>query len=260
MCCGAAGTYNLAAPGDGDATSPTRKLRNIAVDRRRRPAPPATSAARCTSAPRPPRAGRKLRIVHPVELLHRAVFGEKARRGEAKHEGHHPGDLPVQPELFAPPRGRCAGGPDVHQPVPGKVMNHGAFLLGHLAWANDNAVRAYWAGRRSSTRQGSRFSKWAPSPCPTARLYPPKAELLSMLEKRHAQARRRVHQRPAGPARPARPRPHAHRFKTNGHLVVGLMTAHGATTTASSPPGGGRWGFRRCFRTARSFPPVPSPL
>jgi len=74
MCCGAAGTYNLTQPTMAGALA-ERKLRNIA----------ATGAEVCIagnvgcsmhiqSAAR--EQGRILKVVHPVEILHRAVFGE----------------------------------------------------------------------------------------------------------------------------------------------------------------------------------------
>jgi glycolate oxidase iron-sulfur subunit len=73
VCCGAAGTYNLAHPGmAGDLAD--RKLRNIA----------ATGAGVCATGnvgcamqigSEAAARGRKLRVVHPVELLHRAVYG-----------------------------------------------------------------------------------------------------------------------------------------------------------------------------------------
>jgi glycolate oxidase iron-sulfur subunit len=77
MCCGAAGTYNLTQP-EMSARLAERKLSNIA----------ATGADICVtgnvgcamqiqseSAAR----GQHLRVVHPVELLHRAVFGPADR-------------------------------------------------------------------------------------------------------------------------------------------------------------------------------------
>jgi glycolate oxidase iron-sulfur subunit len=73
ICCGAAGTYNLTEPKmAGDLAQ--RKLRNIA----------ATGCSTCVAGnvgcamhlqSQGDRAGQPLRIVHPVDLLHRAVFG-----------------------------------------------------------------------------------------------------------------------------------------------------------------------------------------
>jgi glycolate oxidase iron-sulfur subunit len=77
MCCGAAGTYNLEHP-EMATDLAARKLRNIESTH----APTCvTGNAGCAlhigseAAAR----GQALRIVHPVELLHRAVFGDDGR-------------------------------------------------------------------------------------------------------------------------------------------------------------------------------------
>jgi glycolate oxidase iron-sulfur subunit len=73
MCCGAAGTYNLEHP-EMATDLATRKLHNIA----------STKAGVCVTGnagcalhigSEAKARGQALRIVHPVELLHRAVFG-----------------------------------------------------------------------------------------------------------------------------------------------------------------------------------------
>ena len=73
MCCGAAGTFNLTQPQmSGELAD--RKLRHIAE----------TGAAICVTGnagcamqiqSEAAARGQPLRVVHPVELLHRAVFG-----------------------------------------------------------------------------------------------------------------------------------------------------------------------------------------
>lgn len=76
MCCGAAGTYNLQHPEMATQLA-ERKLRNIA----------ATGAGTCVTgnvgcamqiSSEAAARGRRLRVVHPVELLHRAVFGGRS--------------------------------------------------------------------------------------------------------------------------------------------------------------------------------------
>jgi glycolate oxidase iron-sulfur subunit len=73
MCCGAAGTYNLQQP-EMSTSLAARKLNNIAT----------TGATTCATgnvgcamqiASEADARGRHLRVVHPVELLHFAVFG-----------------------------------------------------------------------------------------------------------------------------------------------------------------------------------------
>jgi glycolate oxidase iron-sulfur subunit len=73
MCCGAAGTYNLQQP-EMSTSLALRKLKNIAL----------TAATTCATgnvgcamqiASEAEAHGQQLRVVHPVELLHFAVFG-----------------------------------------------------------------------------------------------------------------------------------------------------------------------------------------
>ena len=73
MCCGAAGTYNLTQPAMSTALA-ERKLKNIA----------STGAGICATGnigcamqiqSQAIKQGNKLSVVHPVELLHRAIFG-----------------------------------------------------------------------------------------------------------------------------------------------------------------------------------------
>jgi len=75
MCCGAAGTYNLEHP-EMASDLAERKLKNIE----------ATSTNLCVTGnvgcamhiqSEADARGRKLVVLHPVELLHRAVFGPR---------------------------------------------------------------------------------------------------------------------------------------------------------------------------------------
>lgn len=76
MCCGAAGTYNLQHPEMATELA-VRKLRNIASTGA---ATVATGNVGCAMqiASEARERGRRLRVVHPVELVHRAVFGQGA--------------------------------------------------------------------------------------------------------------------------------------------------------------------------------------
>ena len=74
MCCGAAGTYNLTQP-EMSSQLAQRKLTHIA----------ATGAQICATGnvgcamqiqSEAAARGQRLTVVHPVELLHRAVFGD----------------------------------------------------------------------------------------------------------------------------------------------------------------------------------------
>jgi glycolate oxidase iron-sulfur subunit len=73
MCCGAAGTYNLTQPQMATDLA-RRKLGNIAT----------TGAATCVTGnvgcamhiqSQALAQGQDLKVLHPVELLHQAVFG-----------------------------------------------------------------------------------------------------------------------------------------------------------------------------------------
>jgi glycolate oxidase iron-sulfur subunit len=78
ICCGAAGTYNLTHPAMASDLA-ERKLRNIA----------ATGAAVCATGnvgcamhirSEALARGQTLAVVHPVEILHQAVFGDSSAR------------------------------------------------------------------------------------------------------------------------------------------------------------------------------------
>ncbi|MDB5323549.1 MAG: lutA 2, partial [Phycisphaerales bacterium] len=75
MCCGAAGTYNLTQPAMASDLA-GRKIRHIQ----------ATGASVCATgnvgcamhiSSEADARGKALEVVHPVELLHRAVFGRE---------------------------------------------------------------------------------------------------------------------------------------------------------------------------------------
>jgi len=76
MCCGAAGTYNLTQPEMATQLA-SRKLANIASTGA---AACATGNVGCAMHIQSEAAARRqpLRVAHPVELLHRAVFGNRA--------------------------------------------------------------------------------------------------------------------------------------------------------------------------------------
>lgn len=76
MCCGAAGTYNLQHPEMATQLA-ARKLRNIASTGAATVVTGNVGCAMQISSEARER-GKKLRVVHPVELLHRAVFGGDA--------------------------------------------------------------------------------------------------------------------------------------------------------------------------------------
>jgi hypothetical protein len=139
--------------------------------------------------------------------------------------------------------------PDDHmcaQPVAGRVMNHPAFLLGHLAWAAGD-VAADKIGLPPMCPAGWKdlFGMGA-TPLADRSRYPSKAVLLKTLEDAFARL---------GDAAPkasaellAQPAPERvrDRFPTIGALMVGLMTSHHASHN----------GQLSAWRRAMGFPPV----
>src|SRR5678810_1005920 len=63
------------------------------------------------------------------------------------------------------------------QPVPGRLMNHGAFLLGHLAWASDNGLR-YLGGEPELPAEWKDVFGTGATPLAERSRYPSKEELL----------------------------------------------------------------------------------
>jgi len=117
------------------------------------------------------------------------------------------------------------------QPVPGQIMNHPAFLLGHLAWANDNRAAAL-SGQQPTfaAKPGCKelFGMGA-KPSTDRSAYPSKAELLKAFEAAHARlGEAAAKATPEALAEPT-PEPMRARFPTVGAMVLGLMTSHFAT-------------------------------
>ena len=114
------------------------------------------------------------------------------------------------------------------QPVPGRVMNHAAFVLGHLAFASENGVR--FLGEQAARAEEWRdlFGMGATPQADRSR-YPAKAALLQRLEEAHAHLVAAVGR--ATPEALAQPAPERMRgrFPTVGSLLLGLMTSHEAS-------------------------------
>src|SRR4051794_2656900 len=111
------------------------------------------------------------------------------------------------------------------QPVPGVVMNHAAFLLGHLAWSNDNG-RTFLGHAAAFPPEWVPLFKMGATPLPERSKYPTKPELLAALDVAHEGLAAAV--AAASPEKLAAPAPERMRarFPTVGHLLAGLMTGH----------------------------------
>lgn len=111
------------------------------------------------------------------------------------------------------------------QPVPGVTMNHAAFLLGHLAWANDNGCVLLGHAAAFPAEWKPLFVMGA-TPLAERDKYPSKAELLGALDAAHARlAECATSATPEAIAAPTPERVRA-RFPTVGNMVGGLMTGH----------------------------------
>jgi len=132
------------------------------------------------------------------------------------------------------------------QPVAGRVMNHPAFLLGHLAWAAGD-VAAGFVGLPPGCPEGWKelFGMGA-TPLADRSRYPSKAVLLQTLEDAHARLADAVPKAaPEVLAAPAPERARA-RFPTVGAMLLGLMTSHEASHN----------GQLSAWRRAMGLPPV----
>jgi DinB superfamily len=141
------------------------------------------------------------------------------------------------------------------QPVPGRVMNHAAFILGHLAWTSDQGVNLLKASTPAAAALGD--SAWNDAawkelfainakPLSDPKSYPSKEKLLTALEDGHtrfATAMKGV--TPEILAQPAPERVRS-RFPTLGHLLIALLTSHEA----------GHLGQLSAWRRALGLPPV----
>ncbi len=111
------------------------------------------------------------------------------------------------------------------QPVPGQVMNHAAFLLGHLAWTSDSAVGLLGV-RPTGAAAWKDLVGMGATPSEDRSLYPSKADLLKALEDAHDRLIAALpNATPELLAQPAPERMRA-RFRTIGNALAGLMTAH----------------------------------
>jgi hypothetical protein len=111
------------------------------------------------------------------------------------------------------------------QPVPGRVINHAAFLLGHLIWAEDSVLALLGHKPVLGSEWRDSFSM-CKTPGDDRSQYPSKESLVKTLEEVHgrlaaafAEATSDVLAQPA----PERLRG---RFATVGTAAVGLMTFH----------------------------------
>jgi uncharacterized damage-inducible protein DinB len=110
------------------------------------------------------------------------------------------------------------------QPVEGRVMNHPAFLLGHLVWVNDNIIAT--VGGTPKFAHLKELHGIGAKPNADRSVYASKAELIAWLEQaQHALAAAVQAASPEVLAGPAPDRMRS-RFPTVGTMLAALMTAH----------------------------------
>jgi uncharacterized damage-inducible protein DinB len=114
------------------------------------------------------------------------------------------------------------------QPVEGRVMNHAAFTIGHLAWATDLALGMLGQTPAGAAEWKELFGMGA-KPLADRSKYPAKAALLKALEEAHVRLAAAVAK--ASPEALAQPAPERMRgrFPTMGHTLLALMTSHEAS-------------------------------
>ncbi|HEX8912262.1 MAG TPA: DinB family protein [Humisphaera sp.] len=115
------------------------------------------------------------------------------------------------------------------QPVPGVTMNHAAWTVGHLAWANDNMLRRLKRTPALDETWRANFAMGT-KPLPDRSAYPPAEVLLREFEAAHHRLAEAVAATPPEvfAAAPEEERMRL-RFPTIGHLAAGLMSAHYAS-------------------------------
>ncbi|HTU27564.1 MAG TPA: DinB family protein [Pirellulales bacterium] len=141
------------------------------------------------------------------------------------------------------------------QPVPGKVMNHAAFILGHLAWTSDVGVKLLHDSVPAAAALG--VAPWNDEgwkelfamnaqPQLDGSKYPSKEKLLAALEDGHHRFAKALYGvTPEILAQPAPERVRS-RFPSLGHLLIALLTSHEAT----------HLGQLSAWRRALGLPPV----
>ena len=132
------------------------------------------------------------------------------------------------------------------QPVEGRVMNHPAFLLGHLALVAGNFATGFVGAAPVCPEAWKELFNQGATPLADRSRYPSKAVLLKALEDAHARLADAVVK--AAPEMLSQPAPEKMRarFPTIGALLAGMMTAHEASHN----------GQLSAWRRAMGLPPV----
>jgi DinB superfamily len=110
------------------------------------------------------------------------------------------------------------------QPLEDRPLNHPAFLIGHLAWANDNGIKLV-GGVPVLTGLKELWGTGA-TPSDDRSRYPSKTDIVKTLEVSHARLAEAVTKASKSYFKAAAPENMRAKFPTNGHILLGLMTSH----------------------------------
>jgi uncharacterized damage-inducible protein DinB len=132
------------------------------------------------------------------------------------------------------------------QPVSGVVMNHPAFLLGHLALVAGDFAGGFVGLSPICPESWKELFNQGAKPLADRSRYPSKAELLQKLEEAHSRLADAVTKASPEVLAQAAPEKIRERFATVGALLVGLMTSHEASHN----------GQLSAWRRATGLPPV----
>ena len=132
------------------------------------------------------------------------------------------------------------------QPIQGQVINHPAFLLGHVAWADDNALKMLGVQPPAAAAEINALCAQGTKPLSDRSKYPSKDAMLKYFEE--AQGRLVAAIAKAKPETLAQPTPERMRamFPTVHQMLLGLLTGHTAF----------HLGQISAWRRAMGMPPV----
>ena len=133
------------------------------------------------------------------------------------------------------------------QPVPGVTMNHAAFILGHLAWANDSGAAMLTGGAPEFPAEWAELFKMGAAPVSDRSRYPSKSELLSALEKAHVRLRGAVQNATPETLDGPTPERMRARFPAKRQMVAGLMLGHYANHVGQLSAWRRAMGFKGVF-------------
>jgi hypothetical protein len=111
------------------------------------------------------------------------------------------------------------------QPVAGRMMNHPAWIIGHLAWVADNGV-VFLGLERATPAEWKELFAPSSKPLPERERYPAKPVLLRALADAHLRLADTVTKAAPEVLAGLPPERMRRAFPTVKHALAGLMTSH----------------------------------